>query len=131
MINEDRVKEMYRMAVYDEYEEKQCHQAGEYTLWDYVGKELVKSFFSGTIVFVLVLVFVSLGDLDRVTRWINKVDLTKLLPKVCLVYAGFMALYFLATILVYCVRYAQGYQKIRSYARHLKKARRLLRREEK
>jgi len=45
MINEDRVKELYQMAVFDEYKEKKYRQMGEYYMWDYVGKELVKSFF--------------------------------------------------------------------------------------
>ena len=131
MINEERVKEMYHMAVYDEYEQKKYHQAGEYTLWDYVGKELVKSFFSGTIAFGLVVSFVVLGDIEKFTKWINKVDLTKLFPQVCVAYAGFMILYLLVTALIYCLKYGEGYHRIRAYAGHLKKARRLLRREEK
>ena len=51
MISEERVKELYHLAAFDEYENKKYHQAGEYTMWDYVGKEIVKSFFSGTIAF--------------------------------------------------------------------------------
>ena len=53
MISEERVKELYHLAAFDEYENKKYHQAGEYTMWDYVGKEIVKSFFSGTIAFIL------------------------------------------------------------------------------
>ena len=49
MISEERVKELYHLAAFDEYENKKYYQAGEYTMWDYVGKEIVKSFFSGTI----------------------------------------------------------------------------------
>ena len=45
MISEERVKELYHLAAFDEYENKKYHQAGEYTMWDYVGKEIVKSFF--------------------------------------------------------------------------------------
>ena len=44
MINEERVRELYQMAVYDETEDKKCHPMGEYYIWDYVGKEIVKSF---------------------------------------------------------------------------------------
>ena len=39
MINEERVRELYQMAVYDETEDKKCHPMGEYYIWDYVGKE--------------------------------------------------------------------------------------------
>lgn len=130
MINEDRVKEMYRMAVFDEYEEKKYRQAAEYTMWDYVGKEVVKSFFSGTLAFVCLIVFIGLGDIDAFTRWINTASLETLLPYVVIGYAGFMVVYVLITILIYCVRYEQGKRHMRAYARHLKRARKLLRREE-
>ena len=41
MISEERVKELYHLAAFDEYENKKYHQAGEYTMWDYVGKEIL------------------------------------------------------------------------------------------
>ena len=36
MINEERVRELYQMAVYDETEDKKCHPMGEYYIWDYI-----------------------------------------------------------------------------------------------
>lgn len=87
MISEERVKELYHLAAFDEYENKKYHQAGEYTMWDYVGKEIVKSFFSGTIAFILLIVFWGLGDIDTITKWINRVDLTTFVPKLIVAYA--------------------------------------------
>lgn len=130
MINEDRVKEMYRLAVFDEYEEKKYRQVGEYTMWDYVGKELVRSFFSGTFAFGFLLLFVGLGDMDAFTRWINNASLEQFLPYLIIGYAGFMIVYLLITVLIYCVRYERGKKHIRAYARHLKRVRKLLREEE-
>ena len=97
MISEERVKELYHLAAFDEYENKKYHQAGEYTMWDYVGKEIVKSFFSGTIAFILLIVFWGLGDIDTITKWINRVDLTTFVPKLIVAYAGFMIVYLLIT----------------------------------
>ena len=129
MINEKRVEELYRMSVYDENDDKKYHQMGEYYMWDYVGKELLKSFFSGTIAFILLIVFWGLGDIDTITKWINRVDLTTFVPKLIVAYAGFMIVYLLITALIYCVRYAKGYRKMKAYGNHLKRARRLLREE--
>ena len=42
MVNEDRVKEFFQMAVFDQREEARYRQMGEYYMWDYVGKELVE-----------------------------------------------------------------------------------------
>ena len=116
-------------AAFDEYENKKYYQAGEYTMWDYVGKEIVKSFFSGTIAFILLIVFWGLGDIDTITKWINRVDLTTFVPKLIVAYAGFMIVYLLITARIYCARYAKGYRKMKAYGNHLKRARRLLREE--
>ena len=52
MINEERVKELYHMAVYDSHMDKVDSQIGQYYIWDYIGKELVRSFFTGTAAYV-------------------------------------------------------------------------------
>lgn len=75
-------------------------------MWDHVGKEIVKSF-SGTIAFILLIVFWGLGDIDTITKWINRVDLTTFVPKLIVAYAGFMIVYLLITARIYCARYAK------------------------
>lgn len=90
-------------------------------------KRNCKSFFSGTIAFILLIVFWGLGDIDTITKWINRVDLTTFVPKLIVAYAGFMIVYLLITALIYCARYAKGYRKMKAYGNHLKRARRLLR----
>ena len=47
MINEERVKELYHMAVYDDHKSKADCQMGQYYMWDYVSKELVRAFLPG------------------------------------------------------------------------------------
>ena len=129
MINERRVRELFHLSVFDEYEMKKYEQTCAYTMWDYVGKELVKSFFCGTAAFVLLAAFLALADLDRLTEWINHADFMGLLPNVIILYVAFMVVYLLCTAGIYCVRYAKGYRRMKAYGNHLKRARRLLREE--
>ena len=79
MINEDRVKELYRMAVYDAYEDEKCQQTGKYYISDYVGKEMIKSFFTGTIAFILLVILWGIGDVSALIAFINNADVTDLL----------------------------------------------------
>lgn len=44
MINEERVKELYHVALYDSKERKMHQQVSQYFKRDYVGKEILKSF---------------------------------------------------------------------------------------
>lgn len=123
MINEERVREMVHMAVYDTYEEKKNRPMNEYYMWDYVGKELVKSFFTGTISFALLGGLWVLKDLTGLVTYINNTDLTVLVIRIVALYAAFLAVYLLVTAIVYCIRYVRGRKRLRRYAEHLKKVR--------
>ena len=128
MINEKRVEELYRMAVYDENDDKKYHQMGEYYMWDYVGKELLKSFFSGTCAFVLLVVFVALGNLDGVVSLVNQMNLRNLAVIIIAGYVGFQVIYLMITGVLYAIRYREGHRSLHNYEVHLKRARRMLRR---
>jgi hypothetical protein len=131
MINEERVKELFQMAVYDEYKEKENRQMGEYYMWDYVGKEVVKSFFSGTIAFILLGILWGIGSLSSLTEFLGSMDFADLAIHAGVLYIGFMAVYLLVTVLVYCVRYVYGRKELRRYVNHLKNVRRLYQQEDK
>ena len=131
MINEERVRELYQMAVYDENEDKKCHPMGEYYIWDYAGKEIVKSFFSVTIAFALLVALWVIGDMAAAIAFVNSADLMNLVIRLVLIYVGFMAIYLLVTVFIYSIRYAEGRKQLRKYAGHLKKVRRMYHREDK
>lgn len=129
MINEERVKELYHMAVFDEYEEKKCRQMGEYYLSDYVGKELIKSFFSGTIAFALLVALWGISDVEGLVSYLNHSELTDLAVHFAVLYVAFLAVYLLITVGVYAVRYVYGRKKMRKYVNHLVNVRKLYRHE--
>ena len=131
MINEDRVKELYRMAVYDACEDEKCQQTGKYYISDYVGKEVIKSFFSGTIAFILLVVLWGIGDVSALIDFINNADVIDLLIHIVMLYAGFMAIYLFVTAVVYRVRYDKRRRKLHQYAKHAKKVQEMYRREDK
>jgi hypothetical protein len=125
MIDEERVKELYRMAVYDTQRDKDCGPMGKYYMWDYVGKECIKSFFSGTLAFVLVAALVVLGNLSQLTTLLGENDLIDLAVRILLLYGAFLVVYLLVTAMVYCVRYVYGRKELRGYVNHLRKVRKL------
>jgi type III secretory pathway component EscU len=118
------------MAVFDAHREKECRQMGNYYMWDYVGKECIKSVFSGTLAFVLLAAFVAFGSLSQLTAFLNSADLIQLGGSVLLLYVVFMAVYLLVTVLVYCVRYVYRRKELRGYVNHLRKVRKMYRQNE-
>lgn len=131
MIREERVKELFHAAVYDENEEETMQKVGRYYSGDYVAKELVKSFFSGTIAFLLVVAVAVLNVANSLLDELNSMDYEDIILFAGVSYIAFLALYLLATYLIYQVRYA-NYKKVqKKYISHLKKISRMYSREEK
>ena len=130
MINEERVKELCHMAVFDEHSAKECRQMGEYYMWDYVWKELVKSFLSGTIAYLLLMILWGIHNLEGRMEMMGGSNLKELIGWVIIVYIAFLTVYLIVTAVVYCVRYVYGRKRLREYADHLKKVCRMYRREE-
>jgi hypothetical protein len=108
------------MAVYDKHEESRYRQMGEYYRSDYIGKELVKSVFTGTIAFLLMGVLHLMGTLGTFLDSLNNVEWVQSLVDIGLLYISFMALYLFVTYLVYHVRYRAGRRKLKKYYGHLR-----------
>ncbi len=131
MINEERVREMHHMAVYDQSEDRLARQVNEYYRGDYIGKELLKSFFSGTIAFLLICLLFLFGIGDEVLESLNSVDYVQLGTRVVILYAVFEIIYLMITAGVYRIRYHNGRAKLKKYYKHLKTVNRMYSREEK
>lgn len=130
MIKEERVKELFRAAVYERNEDKWSRQTGRYYKKDYVGKEMIKSFFAGTLVFILILVLWGLYSADSLLKALNTVDFVESAVTLVLSYVAFLAVYLLITFLVYQIRYIKGRKKLKAYYGYLKRLNKMYKREE-
>lgn len=131
MVNEEKVKEFFKMAVYDKHEEVRYRQMGEYFRDDYVGKEMVKSVFSGSFAFLLVGALLLMGSIEAFLNGLNNVDWMQSVINIGIAYVLFMAVYLLITSVVYHVRYHYGRKKLKRYYGRLKKINRIYERETK
>ncbi len=131
MINEERVKELYQVALYDQNEEQRYRQVAEYYRNDYISKEIIKSFFSGTIAFVLIVALWVLRDIEGVLDGMGSANYKGIAVLLILLYVVFMAVYLLCTRIVYSMRYKHGREKLKKYYNHLKKIDKMYEREEK
>ena len=130
MINEEKVKIMDRLAVYEKQEGRKYLPVSYYG-WDYIWKEGLKSFFTGTFAFAgLVVMWVAVNAAELLDR-INKLDFKAMGVTIGILYIAFMAVYIFVTIVVYTARYKAGRREVRKYANHLKAVGRIYSREEK
>lgn len=131
MVNEERVKQLYKIAIYEQNEEKKHRETGLYYRSDYIGKEIVKSFFSGSIAYVIIAALWVISNLDLVMHQINTLEIIQTVISMLIIYAVFLVVYLFATAVVYYLRYKNSKKKLDDYVADLKTAHSMFEREEK
>ncbi len=131
MVNEERVKNLYKIALYEQNEKKYEHQTGLYHRSDYISKELIKSFFVGTVAYALMIVLWAISSMEAFLESINNLEIIRTTVIVIVLYIGFMAIYLFATYLISRTRYRQGRIRLKEYVATLKATKKMYEREEK
>lgn len=131
MVNQERVKQLYKIALYEQTEEKEHRQAGQYYRSDYIGKEVLKSIISGSIAYVIMVLLWAISNWDLVLYQINTLEIIDTLIMMIVIYVGFMMIYLFATAVVYYFRYKHSKKRLDAYVEDLKVAHSMFEREEK
>ena len=125
MINEERVKELFQVALYDNSDDVMHDQVKSYFKSDYIGKEMIKSFFTGTLAFICMLVIYVLYNSADLLADINSMDYAQVGTGVIILYIVFMVVYFFVTMLVFTMRYNKSRMELKKYGDHIKKINRM------
>ena len=131
MVNEERIKQLYKIASYEQNEEKTNRKVGQYYKSDYIGRQMIGSIFTGAIAFVCFAVLWMLSSWEDVLDSINNLEIVGIAIEMIIYFVLFMVLYLVATYIVYSVRYEAGKKKMKKYINDLKIAHKMYEREEK
>lgn len=89
MVNEDRLQQMIKMAVFDKEDGKECRPMEQYARNDYVALKFIGSFVTGTIAFGLLFVMWALYETDELLNTLNTMDLVGFLVPLAIKYVYF------------------------------------------
>ena len=131
MINEERVKNLYKIALYEQNEKKYQRQTGHYYKEDYISKEIIKSFFVGTFAYAVMVVLWAISSIEAFLESINNLEIIKAMVLMVLIYIVFIALYLFATYITSVVRYKNGKAGLKEYMATLKATKKMYERDEK
>ena len=125
MINEEKVKIMDRLAVYEKQEGRKYLPVSKYYRSDYIGLALIKNFFLVTIGYGLILAVIAAYNLEYL------MDLISLGVVVLGGYIGILVLYSVLTYIQYTVKYHKAKKSVKQYYTQLTKLEKIYTREEK
>ncbi len=86
MLNEDKIKLMTELALYEQKEKKALDETRRYFKSDYVARHLLQSFFGFTLSYLLVLLLVVLYNIQKILEIIVIFDFVPLFRNVLLFY---------------------------------------------
>lgn len=131
MINEERVRQLYKVAMYEQREEKLHRQIGKYYRSDYIGKEILKSIFTGSVAYIFLLVLVAVSQWEKYMSMVNQMDISSMLMPLLVVYVAYMAVYLIVTYMFFKVRYEDNRKRLDEYEEELRVLNQMYEREEK
>ncbi len=130
MVNEERLQHMIRLSEFDENDGKSCKPMTQYARKDYVALQMLISFVTGTLSYVLLFGLWALQSVDELFAWINTMEIQTLVMIFVLTYLAFLVFYLGVTYIVFHVKYTEGRKKVKKYYASLKKVNQMYEREE-
>lgn len=131
MLNEEKVKIMTELAMYEKGEGKKYLPVSRYYRSDYIGLALIKNFFLVTIGYALILAGLAAYFAEYLMNNIHKMNLVNLGIYVILGYVALLVFYSCLTYVQYSVRYHRAKKSVKNYYIGLTKLEKMYDREEK
>ena len=131
MINEEKVKVMTKIAMYEQGSGRKYLPISRYYRSDYIGLALIKNFFLVTIGYILVIAAVSVYFGEYLLENIHKMNLMAVGAYIIIGYIVVLAAYSVVTYIQYSVRYYRAKKSVKQYYGALTELSRIYTREEK
>ena len=131
MINEEKVKVMNKLAMYENGEGRKYLPVSKYYRSDYIGLALIKNFFLITIGYVLFLAGVAVYYGEYLLDNIHKMDLISMGIGIVAGYVVVLVVFSILTYIQYSVKYYCAKKSVKKYYGYLTKLDKIYSREEK
>ena len=131
MLNEEKIKIMNKLAMYEQGEGKKYLPVSRYYRSDYIGLAMIKNFFLITIGYVLVLAGIAAYFGEYLVDNIHKMNLVALGIEAVVGYIVVLALFSVLTYIQYSVKYYRAKKSVKTYYEDLTRLNKIYNREEK
>ena len=121
MLNENKVKMMTKMAIYEKNEGKKMLRTAKYYKGDYVSLAVLKSTIATTFAFIIVALMVVLCNTESIIRQINSMDYAALGKKIVVYYVLSLIVYAVISGIYSAYQYDKTRSGIKKYVMRLNK----------
>ena len=131
MINEEKVKIMTKIAMYEQGKGRKYLPVSKYYRSDYIGLALIKNFFLVTMGYVMAIAAVAVYFGEYLMENLHKMDLVSLGIYIIIGYVAALVGYSILTYIQYSVKYFKAKKSVKEYYTQLTELSKIYTREEK
>lgn len=121
MLNEDKLKLMTGIAMFEKREGKRIFSVHRYFRGDYISKNMFRSFFSYTFCYILGVLIWTLYNIEQLLNTMNLDEVIAIAKNGTYLYLAGLILYLFITCIVYWKRYEIAKRGMRVYVAKLKR----------
>lgn len=121
MLNEDKIKLMTGIAMYEKREDKYIFPANHYFKGDYISSHMFRSFFAFTLCYILGVLIWGLYHMEELLNTIDLDEVLTIIKGGAMLYGVGLLLYLIITFLVYQKRYEIAKRGLKVYLAKLKR----------
>lgn len=120
MLNEERIKLMTKLALYEQGEGKKALKTTKYFKSDYVSRNVIYSILSGIFTYALLVLLWVLFRIEYYTTNISNLNIVFIIIMVSVFFILFMTLYLILSYFVFSIRYKNYRRGLSEYNEDLK-----------
>ena len=121
MLNEDKIRLMNEIAMFEKRGEKNIFPVNRYFRGDYISSRMIRSFFSYTFCYILCVFLWVLCSMERLLNALNLDEMIDLGGRAALLYAVGLLVYLAITFWVYRRRYEYARRGMKVYVAKLRR----------
>lgn len=121
MLNENKIKMMTKMAIYEKNEGKTMLKTAKYYKGDYVSLGVLKTVISVTVAFVVIIILLALCQADSLVDNVNGLDYASMGKSIAGYYVGMTIIFGIISGIVYSSKYENSRKDIKKFFSRLNK----------
>lgn len=121
MFNENKVKMMTKMAIYEKNEGRRMLKTARYFKSDYIAFGILKTLITTSIAYIIMLIMYVLYNMESIIKDINKIDYTEVGTNLIIGYVAMIAVFSAIAFVVYGKQYDNSRNGLKRYFSRLNK----------
>lgn len=129
VLNEQKIKVMTKLAIYEKNEGKKYIPVNRYFKGDYVGLNMLKTFISATAAFFLIMFLSLFYRADSIMDHLTTINVMKWGKDILMIYLGYLILFMVMAYIVYGARFESAKKSLKTYSAGLKQLQKIYKQE--